>query len=897
VYRAVIEVVAEQTGLAAVDVDGRRSFRDLGVDSHAAVEALRKLEARLGRRLYPTLLFEFKTPEDLAAHLAASPPAAPRGPEPAPVGLGDPVPAAAPRSGTEAVAAVAIGCGPAAAPERAADGRDVAIIGMACRLPGADDAEAFWDLLVSGRTVVGEAPPERFPASSYFARGATDPHLSYSKWGGFITEPYAFDAMFFGVSPREAVCMDPQQRVFLEVAWHAMQRAGYARERPADLGVFVGAEANCYAEHFINYQRFEVIRRALARSGWWPELSARASTELLQILERELAPAEITSDVAAGNGLNQIAARVSHFLDAHGPSLVLNSACSSSLVALHYACEALRRGEVSMAVAGGVSLNIGTTSSVFLSRVQALSPTGECRPFDRRANGMALGEGAAALVLKTLARARADRDHIHAVIKGSSVSNDGHSSGITVPTAAGQAAAVRRAYEISGVEPAAVSYIECHGTATPLGDPIEVQGLALSIGASRDASSPCLIGSVKGAIGHMLGAAGVPSVMKVSLALERRILPPSVGYEDPSPHIDFGTRFAVAGGEARPWASAAPRRAGVNAFGFGGTNCHVVLEEHVPEPGPDPRRTGAELLVLYGRTPAALREVARRFGSALARHPDLDLASISRSAYRSQRPLAHLAAMAVLDRADLAAKLEALVAERRAEGLHLGRVNARRASRVVLLLGTEWLPSAEDAAALAMGSRRLAALAVPQGASRPEIGGPDRSLFPLYACARILLELGLVCDAVVGDGTAAQVAARLQADLGLLDRADSAAHELTPDRLAGRAEPTVVLGLGATPSMLSELGLAGEAVLATAIPPGAARRWAMDLLAQVAARGAPQRMDRSAEDAVWHVPLCEYPFERTRYQAFDPAALRASADPGAATPGRRNGEDIPRRTP
>ncbi len=745
VHRIVCEVVAEQVGLAASALDPAKTFRDLGVDSQGAVEALRRLERRLDCRLYPTLFFEFKTPEELANHLAASS-----------------VPADAPRSEAAKPEAPMAPHGPAAAeavlPAISVVGdRDVAIVAMACRFPGADGLESYWDLLASGRSVIREAPRDRFPADEYFDASGKDAHASYSRWGSFVDEPFAFDAMFFGISPREAASMDPQQRLFLEVAWQAIQRAGYGRERPAELGVFVGCESNAYAEHFINAQRHAAILRHLERRPWYRALPEGAREDLVATLGRHLAPGEITSDVVAGNGLNEVAARVSHFLDARGPSLIVNSACSSSLVAIHYACESLHRGEARMAIAGGVFLNLGTTASVFLSRLKALSPTGRCRPFDARADGMVLGEGAAALLLKPLAAALRDRDHVHAVIKGSAVNNDGHSSGITVPSASGQAEAVRRAYEVAGVDPTTVSYVECHGTATPLGDPIEIQGLALSLGASPR-PGPCVIGSVKGAVGHMLSAAGASSVLKVALALQHRTIPPTVGYAEPSPHIDFGGRFEVASGAARPWAAGAPRRAGVNAFGFGGTNCHLILEEHVAPTAPGARED-AHLLFLSARTSDALEEWARRVARSVAARPELSVASICSSLHRSQRPLSHVAAAAVCDRAGLADALDAIAAGREGHAVHRGKVNPRRAASVALALGADWLPTRAAAEALVAAAPRLASrLSEALDALRQASPG-EAGLLAQYVVARRLGELATPWDAVVGEGRARPVAA------------------------------------------------------------------------------------------------------------------------------------------
>ncbi len=897
VQRVVLEVLGEQLGLSAGAVDAGTTFRDLGVDSQGALEALRKLEARLQRKLYPTLFFEHETPEALARHLSGSNGAEGLKPEAGAL----PVPLA-----TQPEARAVPSHAPAAAPSSAgpevrdAESRDIAIVGMACRFPGADGPEAYWELLRSGCSAIREAPADRFPAETYFDPSGTAAHASYSRWGAFVEEPYAFDAMFFGISPREAVSMDPQQRLFLEVAWQAIQRAGYARERPTDVGVFVGCESNAYAEHFINSQRHAAILRALAGSAWFRALADRARADLLATLARHLAPAEITSDVVAGNGLNQVAARLSHFLDARGPSLIVNSACSSSLVAMHYACDSLRRGETSMAIAGGAFLNFGTTASVFLSKLKALSPTGECRPFDRRANGMVLGEGVGALVLKPLAVALQDRDHVHAVIKGSAVSNDGRSSGITVPTAAGQAEAIRRAYEVAGVEPATVGYVECHGTATSLGDPIEVQGLSHSIGACHGPSNPCVIGSAKGAVGHMLAAAGASSVLRVALALERRTIPPTAGYEEPSPHIDYGN-FQVASGSPRAWTSAGPRRAGVNAFGFGGTNCHVILEEAPAVAGPaagpeDPG--GAHLLCLYGRTPGALQQWSRNVAGAVASRPELTPAVVCAALQRSQRPLAHVAACVVRDRAELLAALAGIAAVAERPGLHRGKVNPRCASRLTVGLGADWSPARADAEAFVAGSRRLAAhlagaLAALRCAASPEQAG----LLSQYVVVRALVELGMVADDLAGEGRASAVAACLRGEIPLEDLATAGAAGAPTHRggaaNAPAAPATVVLALGMPAAALAPLGWSTARVVDASRGP-VGKPWALDLFARLLAHGAALRLDDLHDERPLHVPLADYPFERTTYRAYVEGRETAPSLAGASTPALR---PFPRERP
>ncbi|WP_036704836.1 beta-ketoacyl synthase N-terminal-like domain-containing protein, partial [Paenibacillus graminis] len=352
----------------------------------------------------------------------------------------------------------------------------------------------------------------------------------------------------------------------------------------------------------------------------------------------------LVADVVAGNGLNEVAARVSHCLNLSGPSLIVNSACSSSLVAIHMACESLRTGQSEMALAGGVNLNLSPTPFVSLSRVTALSPTGECYPFDQRANGMVLGEGAGAVLLKPLQAALRDGDHIHAVIKGSAVNNDGRSQGITAPRPQGQAEVIREAFVRTGIHPETVSYIETHGTATPLGDPIEIEGMTQAFSSFTDKKQFCGIGSVKSSVGHMLSAAGVTSLIKVVLSLKHQILPHTVNYEQPNPNIDFEhSPFYVVDKHPRRWEAAgdAPLRASVNAFGFGGTNAHVILEQAPPEVvvQEDSPQLAPQLLLLTGRNELGLRQVAGRLRAYLADNQELSAAAVCRAMNRSQKEL------------------------------------------------------------------------------------------------------------------------------------------------------------------------------------------------------------------------------------------------------------------
>ncbi|MER7212912.1 type I polyketide synthase [Streptosporangium sp. NPDC000239] len=463
-------------------------------------------------------------------------------------------------------------------------GEAIAVIGLACRLPGAPNPADLWELLRSGHDATGEPSEGRLRA---------DPGIAGLR-GGFLDHVDLFDAGFFGVSPREATAMDPQQRLVLELAWEALEDAGLP---PATLagtasGVFLGAMASDYAT-------------LVYRNG------ANA----------------VTRHTLAGLTRGILANRVSYFLGLRGPSLTVDTAQSSALVAVHLACESLRSGESAVALAGGVNLNLVPESTVTADRFGGLSPDGRCFTFDARANGYARGEGGGLVVLKPLDQALADGDEVHAVILGSAVNNDGATSALTVPDATAQEEVVRLALGRAGIEGSAVQVVELHGTGTRVGDPVEAAALGAALGAGRPAGQPLLVGSVKTNIGHLEGAAGIAGLLKAVLSIRNREVPPSLNFETPSPLIDFeALNLRVASGTARPWPRPdAPLVAGVSSFGVGGVNCHVVLgeapsgtrEEVTTEPAAE---AVAVPLVLSAGTPAALRAQAAR----LAASPALD---------------------------------------------------------------------------------------------------------------------------------------------------------------------------------------------------------------------------------------------------------------------------------
>ncbi len=524
----------------------------------------------------------------------------------------------------------------------AADG--AAVIGLACRFPDADTPDAFWDNLASGRDSVTEVPASRWQL----------PPGARARWGAFLDDVAGFDAGYFGIEAAEAAVMDPHARIFLEVAHEALERAGYAGERRNGrrVGVFV----------------------AVGESGY-PQLLHEAIDSGVPV-----SPAALV-----GNLRNLIAARVAHHLDLSGPAMAVDTACSSSLVALHLARRSLEAGECDVAVVGGVSLNLTPTPYRLLEAAQALSPTGRCRAFGSGADGFVPGEGAAAIVLEPLAAAQAAGDRVLAVVRGSAVNNDGRSLSLMAPNPLLQEAVIADAYRDAGIDAATVSYVEAHGTGTAIGDPIEARSLMRTF-PPLPGAAPRWLGSVKTNVGHLLNAAGMPSLLKVVLSLHHGQLPASLHYARPSPEFDLAAAGFEVVTELRAWTAAGPLRAGINGFGFGGTNVHVILEEAPQDrrpaalPGsplasPTP---GPHLLTLSAASEEALRACAADLAAYSRTHRNVDVGDVCASTSTARDDGRHR--LALVTRSDLTSQLEAVVAEPGAVGSL-----ARRRPRIALL--------------------------------------------------------------------------------------------------------------------------------------------------------------------------------------------------------------------
>ncbi len=472
---------------------------------------------------------------------------------------------------------------------------DIAVIGMAGRFPGAQDLEAFWRNLTEGVESIHFFTREEMEAAGVDPKLLDHPH--YVNAGGHLDGADLFDSGFFGFYPREADILDPQQRIFLETAWEALERAGYNPDTYNGLiGVFAGMSMNTYI--FYNLMRNRLVR------------------ETVQPYQLPLS-----------NDKDFLTTRVSYKLNLRGPSVAVQTACSTSLVAVHLACQSLINYECDMALAGGVSVRIPQKSGYLYQEGGILSPDGHCRPFSADAKGTVAGEGVGLVVLKRLEDALQDGDMIYALIRGTAINNDGAGKvGYTAPSVDGQAKAIATAQVLAGVDPSTISYIEAHGTGTMLGDPIEIEALTQVFREHTDETGFCAIGSVKANIGHLDAAAGVAGLIKTVLALHHKQIPPSINFTAPNPQIDFEHSPFYVQTHLSDWMThRLPRRAGVSSFGMGGANAHAVLEEAPERPPSGPSRLW-QLVTLSARTPEALEQATDNLATHLRAHPNLNLA-------------------------------------------------------------------------------------------------------------------------------------------------------------------------------------------------------------------------------------------------------------------------------
>ncbi|MFE3442888.1 SDR family NAD(P)-dependent oxidoreductase [Nocardia sp. NPDC059180] len=618
-------------------IDPDRNFRDLGFDSLTAVEARNRLDTITGLRLPATLVFDYPTPDAVTTHI---------------------------RTQLTDAAAAAVEAVPVAVPVSLSE--PVAIVGVGCRFPGGvSSPEELWRLLVDGRDVISDFPTDRGWDGVFDpAPGAAG--KSYANQGGFLYDAADFDAGFFGISPREAIAMDPQQRVLLETAWEALEHAGIdpASLRGSDTGVFAGVIDQSYD----------------AGSGTGDPTGSEGYR-------------------LTGGSASVVSGRVSYVLGLEGPAVSVDTACSSSLVALHQAVSALRAGECSMALAGGVT--VMTTPGVFVefSRQRGLAADGRCKPFADAADGTAFGEGSGVLVLERLSDAHRNGHQVLAVVRGSAVNQDGASNGLTAPNGPSQQRVIRRALANAGVSAGEVDVVEAHGTGTTLGDPIEAQALLATYGQDRPEDRPVWLGSIKSNIGHTQAAAGVAGVIKMVQALRYGVLPETLHVDEPSSQVDWALGHASVLTAARDWPVVdRPRRGAVSAFGISGTNAHVILEqapESVTGPvtgvGGDEPVDGPVVWVVSGRTPEALAGQAGRLSRYLRECPDVDPVDVAATLAGRSR-FEHRAVVVGVDPAALLRGLDAVTQGVAGDGVVSG--TARAHGKTVLVFpgqGAQWL--------------------------------------------------------------------------------------------------------------------------------------------------------------------------------------------------------------